>query len=169
MIENGSVPEYDILVTNPPYSADHMERLLHFCHASQKPFFLLLPNYVYTKPYYNTGLDQSAADRPFYLVPLVRYWYWPPQWAAAEGTSRGREKTSPFLSFWYCGVPTHREQLIKWWGGQPQQYRHGLRLAINEATLPKDVRGEFDPNKKRPNPKQRKRFSKLQRESSKSL
>ena len=50
-IDTGTVPEYDCLVTNPPYSADHMERLLEFCAQSTLPFFLLLPNYVYMKPY----------------------------------------------------------------------------------------------------------------------
>jgi hypothetical protein len=37
---------YDVLVTNPPYSADHKERALGFCLASAKPWLLLLPNYV---------------------------------------------------------------------------------------------------------------------------
>ena len=40
-----------------------------------------------------------------------------------------------------------------------------LRIAVDETSLPKDVRGEFDENKKRPNPKQRKRFAKLQRKA----
>ena len=50
-IDTDTVPEYDCLVTNPPYSADHMEKLLQFCAQSTQPFFLLLPNYVYMKPY----------------------------------------------------------------------------------------------------------------------
>ena len=45
----GSCPEYDILITNPPYSGDHVERLLTYCVNSNKPFILLLPNYVYMK------------------------------------------------------------------------------------------------------------------------
>jgi len=100
---------------------------------------------------------------PFYMVPLVRYWYWPPSWAAASGTSRGREKTSPFSSFWYCGLGEKRVDAIEWWGQQPERLKHVLRIAQDEAALPKDVRGEFDPNKKRPNPKQRKKFAKIAR------
>ena len=47
--ETGECPDYDILVTNPPYSEDHIEKILNFCVNAGKPYFLLLPNYVYTK------------------------------------------------------------------------------------------------------------------------
>merc|ERR1711865_1312286 len=40
---------YDVLVTNPPYTAEHIPKLLKFCKASGKPWFLLLPNYVLHK------------------------------------------------------------------------------------------------------------------------
>ena len=43
------VPDYDVLVTNPPYSGDNVEKLLQFCKQSNKPFALLMPNYVYMK------------------------------------------------------------------------------------------------------------------------
>ena len=52
-IASGSTPEYDILVTNPPYSEDHIEKMLRFCVGSKKPWLALVPNYVYTHPYYN--------------------------------------------------------------------------------------------------------------------
>jgi hypothetical protein len=44
-------PPFDILVTNPPYSADHMEKLmLHLTSTNSKfgsrPWFLLMPNWV---------------------------------------------------------------------------------------------------------------------------
>jgi len=146
-----------------------MEKLLRYAACCGKPYFLLLPNYVYTKPYYKTALGlegKEAEEAPFYMVPLVRYWYWPPSWAAASGTSRGREKTSPFTSFWYCGgLGRERGGAIEWWQGRPERMRHMLRISVDEAALPKDVRGEFDDNKKRPNPKQRKRFAKLQRQA----
>lgn len=55
LIRNDAVPEFDVLVTNPPYSGDHMEKLLRFCTGEQcrRPWFLLMPNYVYTKDYYD--------------------------------------------------------------------------------------------------------------------
>lgn len=37
VVERGGVPEHDVLVTNPPYSADHMQRCLRFCMANGAP------------------------------------------------------------------------------------------------------------------------------------
>ena len=44
--------EYDVLVTNPPFSDPHLENILKFCHASGKPSLLLMPNFVYIKDYF---------------------------------------------------------------------------------------------------------------------
>jgi hypothetical protein len=46
------LPGFDVLVTSPPYSRDHIERLLKFTRACGKPFLLLLPDYVHRKSYY---------------------------------------------------------------------------------------------------------------------
>ena len=58
---DGSIPEFDVLVTNPPYTSsaprcppgslfhgttDHVERLLRYCRSCGKPCALLMPNYV---------------------------------------------------------------------------------------------------------------------------
>eukprot|EP00959_Pyramimonas_sp_CCMP1952_P408002 8550368-Pyramimonas_sp.AAC.1 len=47
------VPEHDVVVTNPPYSADHIGRALKFCQSNLakhgRPWVMLLPNYVYAK------------------------------------------------------------------------------------------------------------------------
>ena len=69
----GKVPLYDVLVTNPPFSGDHMERILEFVWASNKPFLLLLPQYVSKKAYFLNSLKgaQSGARRVVsYLGPL---------------------------------------------------------------------------------------------------
>ena len=65
VIARGAVPEHDVLVTNPPYSADHVEKCLTFAaenlekHA--RPYFLLLPSYVVNKPYYVDALLTGGA------------------------------------------------------------------------------------------------------------
>eukprot|EP00041_Stephanoeca_diplocostata_P027941 m.779964 g.779964 ORF g.779964 m.779964 type:complete len:223 (+) comp23280_c1_seq2:393-1061(+) len=58
-IEHGTVPDHDVLVTNPPYSADHMERILKFCATENgcKPWLVLMPHFVYTKNYYGKTLQ----------------------------------------------------------------------------------------------------------------
>ena len=45
-----------MIVTNPPYSKDHMDRCIRFCCENGKPWLLLLPNYVYRKEYYEPAL-----------------------------------------------------------------------------------------------------------------
>ena len=75
-ILNNEVPEYDVLVTNPPYSSEHMKKLLRFCAESKKPWFLLLPNYVYMKDYYGPSL---IGQKPFYVAPRKRYLYTTPK------------------------------------------------------------------------------------------
>ena len=56
-------PEHDVLVTNPPFSGDHIHKLLHFCRANGKPFLLLMPNYVCSKPYYAAQFGRRVGDR----------------------------------------------------------------------------------------------------------
>ena len=51
-IKTNTVPDHDILITNPPFSSDHMERILKFCVTNKRPFFLLLPQFVGKKSYY---------------------------------------------------------------------------------------------------------------------
>ncbi|KAG2428238.1 hypothetical protein HYH02_014420 [Chlamydomonas schloesseri] len=103
-VANGQLPAYDIMVTNPPYSADHKERILDFCLRSGKPWALLLPNYVATKAYYAELIEAAGTppqQRPFYLTPITRYAYEHP-----EGTGHAE---SPFYSIWYVGLGQHTE------------------------------------------------------------
>ena len=49
VVKNGAVPEHDVVVTNPPYSLDHVQRIIRWLVRNGKPWFLLVPNYVYMK------------------------------------------------------------------------------------------------------------------------
>lgn len=51
-IADGAIPPYDILVTNPPFSDDHIPKLFAFLLEKKKPFAVLMPDYVATKPWY---------------------------------------------------------------------------------------------------------------------
>ena len=101
----GKAPVHDVLLTNPPYSEDHIVRCLKFCIAQpETPWVALLPNYVSTNDYYKQLLSTSGGVAPIYLVPLERYDYWMPEHArehAPEHVSKDDGKTSPFLSSWY--------------------------------------------------------------------
>lgn len=93
-----TVPAYDVLVTNPPYSADHVPRLLKFAEESGLPYLLLMPNYVCTMPYYSMPEIR-------YWVPPWRYCYVSPQFLRAELSKKQRKHVAPFFSFWYLGLP----------------------------------------------------------------
>jgi hypothetical protein len=58
-IREGRLPPHDVLLTNPPYSGDHVERLLRFVATNAKPFLLLMPNYFCAKPYFLPALTEA--------------------------------------------------------------------------------------------------------------
>lgn len=129
--EGSSIPPHDVLVTNPPYSGDHIERLLQFVCSSRnnnKPFCLLMPNWVARKTDYkdiinfgksesssgksiksNDNNDTTAADVKnglFYLSPLEPYTYTMPTWNREDDhrpthVSQETGHTTPYLSSWY--------------------------------------------------------------------
>jgi hypothetical protein len=79
-LRKGSLPTYDCLVTNPPFSGTHIEQLLQHCCSSGKPWLILMPTYVALKDWYQdlvhaaskrkaSALNSSSA---FYLVPRKR-------------------------------------------------------------------------------------------------
>lgn len=108
-------PSFDILLTNPPYSGNHIERLLALVTSPRfgtKPWFLLLPNWVHKKDYYESCVKRM---RPFYLVPRRRYVYQPPTGFRASRKSDVHKKSSPFFSMWYIwgGTNERTEQLIR--------------------------------------------------------
>jgi len=96
-------PSFDVLVTNPPYSGEHVSRLLEFCNSSEKPWFVLVPSYCYTKPYYAEHLLVGSKKRMFYIAPKRRYLYLTPKGRRQQKSSK---VTSPFVTFWYCCVPS---------------------------------------------------------------
>jgi hypothetical protein len=49
MLAEGRVPPHDVVVTNPPYSQPHPQRLLAFLASNAKPWLALMPNWVYAK------------------------------------------------------------------------------------------------------------------------
>lgn len=178
-IDKQTIPEYDVLVTNPPYSGVHIEKLLSFCSVTsrriQKPFLILLPHFVYTKDYYERALSSTVSSSVFFLIPEVRYAYIPPVWVEAKIGSKalevGKMTTAPFPSFWYCYAP--KEIIFPNWlvqnfgpsGIIRPKHPSGLRYAKCPQDIPKNFKGEFDPSKKRSNPKARKRAAKKRREA----
>lgn len=149
-IENKNVPEYDVLLTNPPYSADHFTRILNFCGKSKKPFFLLLPNFVCRKKYYASEIIQKQKE-PMFLIPdeLKPYRYWAPGRKGFEVRAKG---TTPFVTFWYLdfGNLVDLNDVRRWWMKKYSAHSN-CQLPAPELALPQQQRLQ-----KRDNPRRRK-------------
>ena len=62
LIRDSRIPPHDVLVTNPPYSQDHVQNLLRFCSAHDKPYLLLLPVYVCVQESFLPSLNMFTAE-----------------------------------------------------------------------------------------------------------
>lgn len=108
---SSSYPDFDVFLTNPPYSGEHVERLVqHITSAKmgKRPWFLLMPDWVHKKDYFVNAMKRNQIQ-PFYLVPKKRYVYLPPKNYRASKKSDVHKKSSPFNSMWYI------------WGGTREQ------------------------------------------------
>jgi hypothetical protein len=143
--------EWDILVTNPPYSGDHMERLLKYITATNRAWFLLAPQFYHKKDYYIECLQRSAnraRRHPFYLVPRSRYVYIPPKgFRAKKSPSDTHKKSSPFNSMWYIwgGSEQVTEELIRWYYTRESRLVEWFDLARSKNAL-RDLRRRHKPN-----------------------
>eukprot|EP00934_Nitzschia_sp_Nitz4_P003380 Nitzschia sp. Nitz4//scaffold88_size82704//17209//18057//NITZ4_005284-RA/size82704-processed-gene-0.46-mRNA-1//1//CDS//3329559470//3370//frame0 len=146
-IDDNTVPDHFTLITNPPYSDQHKERCLSFCveqfQSLQRPFFLLMPNYVASRSYYRRILGDTIND-VVYVLPSKPYEYDHP-----EGTGHA---VSPFASLWFCCVGKDRIQAISnEWASRSTGGAH-LVTSMEELESLKAI-----PTEKRPNPRQRKK------------
>jgi len=113
---NTNIPPHEVLVTNPPYSDDHIHRLLEFVVGTeivnQRPVCLLLPNWVSRRPDYEGRFVNPVGQKQyelFYLSPLEPYTYTMPPWVHQKDRPEhvgASGKTTPYLSSWYLVVPS---------------------------------------------------------------
>ena len=143
-IESESVPRHDLLMTNPPYSGDHVDRLISHVVAAKRPFALLIPTYYLGREAWRRAASQLTPD-PFYVCPHRRYAYLPPAWARDAAAAR---TTAPFTTAWFCWRPQ---------GATGLQFSSRVDVFRSVASVASQYRDVTDSLKKRPNPKARKR------------
>lgn len=112
-----SYPTCDVFLTNPPYSGDHIEKLVEHITSpkmSNRPWFLLMPDWVHKKDYFLSAMKRKQVQ-PFYLVPKKRYVYLPPKNYREAKKSDTHKKSSPFNSMWYIwgGTREQNDRLIQ--------------------------------------------------------
>jgi len=123
------------LVTNPPFSSDHKERLLQFLlddFARQRPFFILMPSWVAQRSYWRQFLlalqhmrQNKKAGVSMQQVRLEEFegklandtletdvgvFYWIPRcnyrFDHVDGKrGKGFHASAPFDAMWFIGVP----------------------------------------------------------------
>ena len=109
VIQNGNMPEHDVLVTNPPYSSDHFDKLLDFLAKNNKPALLLLPEHLPEKS------SLYSEEQFCFLSPPERYHYWTPEGMRLDQESNQKKKNqhmnlvlgrrnSPFVSYWFLSM-----------------------------------------------------------------
>lgn len=168
-LEEDSLPEYDCIVTNPPYSAmpvDHVQTLMEFLLTKQgKPWFVLQPNYVYTKEYWcrycEKLVERNKQPRPFFLTPSTprKYVYKVPK-SLRTGLKSKARSTAPFVTFWYCwlGNPLQKD-FLRWWNKSMGRDAHALALSTREIALPNNFKDSSDRTRRKRKNKKRKRES----------
>ncbi|KAL7539951.1 hypothetical protein ACHAXR_009741 [Thalassiosira sp. AJA248-18] len=110
VIEQNRIPSHDVVLTNPPYSGDHFDKLLAFLSQNKKPSFLLLPEH-----FSNNKSSLYSPDKFCFMAPQERYHYWTPEGMRPEQEKKKRKqhrnlvlgsRNSPFASHWFlCMEP----------------------------------------------------------------
>ena len=160
-VASGGVPAHDVLVTNPPYSVEHKQRLLQYLRSARVPFLLLLPAWVVATDYWRAFLlslavrrdaereaggdaavhDEDRTERRagvFYVCPSAarRYAFVHPQ---ATGHAE-----APFHAVWCCGgFPTDKARRRAAAALKPARARATVELFRAAETMQK--RGHFTP------------------------
>jgi hypothetical protein len=152
----GREPPFDVLLTNPPYSGDHIPRCVEYAARCGKPWLLLLPSFVCHKTSYRTILAAAGTPPPAYLVPAKRYVYYAPGRKVEVSAA-----TSPFDSMWYMSLASAAgesvEPLLAWYERKYLK-ASGCTLARSVEALPASMTPVRD--EKRLNPKARRRAQK---------
>lgn len=123
--ESTTEPQYDVFLTNPPYSDQHMDKLMRKVSSpsfGNKPWLLLMPQFVHKKDYYINSMKARQCN-PFYIVPKKRYIYSPPRNFREKKASDVHKKSSPFISMWYC------------WGGNEKQNGELMNAFRNSSVM----------------------------------
>lgn len=139
-----TVPSHSVLVTNPPYSADHVDRVIAHCVEARRPFALLIPTYYLGRDAWRRAAA-ALSPEPFYVCPHRRYAYLPPAWAR---DAAARATTSPFTTCCFCWLPE---------GSTGLDFASRVDVFRSVASVGAQYRDVTDAQYKRPNPKARKR------------
>ncbi|CAK9030280.1 Pentatricopeptide repeat-containing protein [Durusdinium trenchii] len=92
-----SIPEYDVLVTNPPYSQEHVDAIFRFAAKSKRPSCLLVPNYTIETKLFERLFKKKKL---IFLGPERRYVYRSPPELRPSLRNKQRKYVAPYVTLW---------------------------------------------------------------------
>jgi hypothetical protein len=127
------VPDHDVVLTNPPFSGDHIKRALVYVQKSKKPWAFLLPSNVFLRPWFE---ELFACDSIYFIAPHTRYSF------EAPSTQTTTESHTPFVTMWYIGGidfnPHLTSVLQEMWRASSRNSQ--ATLATSAEELPRRIR-----------------------------
>jgi hypothetical protein len=139
-------------------------RTLEFCQSSGRPYFCLVPSFVYRKSWFPTV---TQGHDPALLVPRKRYTFWSPVRAELRGRplhERGKATpTSPFECVWFVWLgEKHHDGILEWWNKKHKASSGCTLVSSTEARMKPELLPEraipLMHHEKRMNPKRRKKI-----------
>lgn len=91
--------EYDVLLTNPPFSGNHIKRNLSYAVLSGKPWAILMPSNVFLRPWFSSIVGGRDV---IYVAPHERYAF---EVSSSSGikASVQEELHIPLVCMWFIG------------------------------------------------------------------
>lgn len=109
--KSGALPQHDVLVTNPPYSGDHIRRALKFCAEEiETPWAMLLPISVLSRSWWAEMalcLQRSGGASPVaFVAPTTQRYAFEkrrPSGGGSKSGSRGGPIAPEVETIWFLG------------------------------------------------------------------
>lgn len=162
-------PAFDVFLTNPPFSADHLERLFGgFLRnltlrtngfTDRKPWFVLCPDYTARKPFFfklKEDMVAAGLSPPFYLGPSREAYSFTAPASLVDGgvllpesshrpinpiTKTQDVLAGSFQCCWIISLGERQAEILKWW--KEEREREKERLHKKEGAG-KDCDGDSD-------------------------
>jgi hypothetical protein len=137
-----SCPEFDVFLTNPPFSADHLEKLfggfirnitLGTNGFAKKPWFVLCPDYTARKRFFfalKEDMVKAGMPLPFFLGPTKKAYSFTAPASLVDGgvllpgssqrpvdnlTKTQEVLAGSFQCCWIVSLGEHQEEILKEW------------------------------------------------------
>jgi len=145
-IREGTFPEFDVVVTNPPFTEkEHLSAALEFAIDQGKPWFMVFPTMgLFYDHFVNVTESIRASDRPpMYIFPRKKYNFktpppFPPPPTKNRALARTRSKlTSTLWCVHGCADPEMHDAILS--GSHSSNGLADCRIIADLEDIPSDM------------------------------